>query len=73
MKSVKTLGVAVLFSTLSVAAFAGSGNGADGWRKLQIQQQGSQQVVQTSSSDRASADAYAAQVIAANPSNYNIR
>ena len=72
MKSVKTLGVAILLSTLSVAAFAGDSNGADGWRKLQ-DQQSSQQPAPQSERSQASADAFAAQAIAANPSNYNVR
>ena len=68
------LGAGLLLATLTGTANAASGNGADGWRKLQERQNGQQveQVVRTAE-QIASADQYAAQAIAANSSNYNIR
>ena len=71
MNSMKTFAAAMLLAALSAGAYAGSNNGADGWHKLQEVQQGATPTTQPSADQRASADNYAAQAIAANPSNYS--
>lgn len=73
MNSIKTFAAALLLTGLSTGAFAESSNGADGWHKLQEAQQVTAPSTQASSELRVNADNYAAEAIAANPSNYNTR
>lgn len=72
MNTMKTFTAAILLAALSAGAYAASGNGADGWHKLQEAQQGTTSSAQPSP-DQQAADNYAAQAIKANPSNYNTR
>lgn len=68
------LSAGLLMAALTATANAASGNGADGWRKLQDRQNGGQAEQSVRTPERvASANQYAAQVIAANPANYSVR